>query len=218
MSQYYPVFLDVRGKKCLVVGGGPTAERKVGTLLECGARVVVVSPEATPSLERLAASAQIQFVPRSYRSEDLDGVFLVIAATDAPQVNTQVYREALERRLLVNVADDPQHCNFILPSLVRRGDLTIAISTGGRSPALARHLRQELEAIIPEDYAHHLEKLASLRQRLRQRLKRPRERGVAWRWLMDQGLLGLLQEGRQEAVEELLRQAIERVSLGPEEA
>jgi precorrin-2 dehydrogenase/sirohydrochlorin ferrochelatase len=136
-----------------------------------------------------------------------------MGATDDPGVNQQVYREALERGLLVNIADDPEHCNFLVPAILRRGELTIAISTGGRSPALARRLREELEELFPPEYAEHLEEITRLRRRLRESLPRPEQREMAWRSLMNRGLLALLREGRHREVaglvEGVLREAQE---------
>src|SRR6185436_6151151 len=130
---YYPAFLDLRGRKCLVVGGGAIAERKAESLLECGARVRVVTREATSGLTELARSGSIELDLRGFASEDLSGVFLVIAATDDPAVQARIGGEAKERDLLVNVVDDPANCTFIVPAVARRGELSIAISTGGRS-------------------------------------------------------------------------------------
>ena len=142
---YYPAFLDLRGRNCLVVGGGIIAERKVESLVECGARVMVVTREATNELAGLAQSSIIELRLRDYASDDLAGMFLVVAATDDPAVQARIGTEAKERGLLVNVVDDPANCTFIVPAVSRRGELAIAISTGGRSPALAARIREKLE-------------------------------------------------------------------------
>ena len=135
---YFSICLDLSGKICIVIGGGKVAERKVQGLLACGARVTVVSPELTTGLEELAAEEKINLIQRPYQEGDLLGAFLAIAATDEPQVQRRVHAEAMHANLLLNVADVPELCNFILPASLRRGDLVIAVSTGGRSPALAR--------------------------------------------------------------------------------
>ncbi len=149
----YPVFLDLARKRCLVVGGGQVALRKVSALLESGADVQVISPEACVGLLQLADAGQVKLVRRQYREGDLEGVFLAVAATDDPGINKMVSAEARSRRCLVNVVDDPANSDFIVPSCLRRGDITVAVSTGGASPALARKLRTRLEGELGEEYA-----------------------------------------------------------------
>src|SRR5438128_7175806 len=150
---YYPVLLDLAGRRCVMIGGGPIAERRVDGLLTAGAYVTVISPRMTRPLAALAAEGRIDHEPRGYREGDLAGTDLVFVATDAGEVNAAVAREARERGLWINAADDPAHCTFILPALVRRGDLTVAVATGGTSPALARAVREELEAYLTAEYA-----------------------------------------------------------------
>ena len=150
---YYPVLLDLAGRRCLMVGGGSVAERRVDALLAAGAQVTVISPRVTQPLAALAAEGRIGLASRGYREGDLAGNDLVFVATDAGEVNAAVAREARERGLWINAADDPAHCTFILPALVRRGDLTVAVATGGTSPALARAVREELEAYLTAEYA-----------------------------------------------------------------
>ncbi len=151
--RYFPICLDLSGKTCIVIGGGQVAERKIRSLLECGARITVVSPELTDEIAELAACGRIQFRQRPYRDGDLQGSFLTIAATDDPAVQQAVQAEAERHNLLLNVADVPERCNFILPATLRRGDLAISVSTGGKSPALARQIRQELEGRFDSAYA-----------------------------------------------------------------
>ncbi len=139
---YFPVLLDLTGRRCLMVGGGPVAERRITGLLAAGARVTVISPRTTPTLAALAAEGRIELESRGYREGDLAGADLAFVATDAGEVNMAVAREARERGVWVNAADDPAHCTFILPAVVRRGDLTVAVATGGSSPALARAVRE----------------------------------------------------------------------------
>ncbi len=144
--RYYPVYLDINGRKCVVVGGGAVGARKVNTLLACGARVTVISPEATAELNDLAEQGGISLIRRPYQSSDLDGAFMVIGATDDEAINHRVHADAEARNLLCNIVDQPRVCNFILPSIVQRGDLVIAVSTSGRSPAFAKKLRKELKS------------------------------------------------------------------------
>jgi len=149
---YFPVFLDLTGRRCLMVGGGPVAAHRVEGLVAAGARVTVISPRVTAALDALAAAGRIDLESRAYRAGDLAGFDLVFVATDAREVNASVAREARERGAWVNAADDPANCTFILPALVRRGDLTVAVATGGSSPALARAVREELEGYLTEEY------------------------------------------------------------------
>src|SRR5438128_4553471 len=150
---YYPVLLDLAGRRCVMIGGGPIAERRVDGLLTAGAYVTVISPRMTRPLAALAAEGRIELESRGYREGDLAGADLAFVATDAGEVTVAVAREARERGVWVNAADDPAHCTFILPAVVRRGDLTVAVATGGSSPALARAVREEREAYLTAESA-----------------------------------------------------------------
>ena len=150
---YYAAFLDLRDRRCLVVGGGAVAERKVEALLDAGALVVVVSPTLTPALGALAGEGLVEGRARRFRRHDVRGCALVVAATGIVAVDDAVATAARRWRALVNVVDRPAACDFIVPSVLRRGDLQIAVSTGGKSPALAREIRRRLEAEVGEDYA-----------------------------------------------------------------
>jgi precorrin-2 dehydrogenase/sirohydrochlorin ferrochelatase len=156
----------VENRACLVVGGGKVGARKVKTLLNSGASVGVVSPELTPWLEEKVDAGLIDLVGSHYHENQLKGCFLVIAATDDLELNTRIARDAERGGLLCNVVDYPQEGNFILPSLVQRGALTVAISTSGKSPALARQLRQELEERFGEEYEEFLKLMGAVRSRL----------------------------------------------------
>jgi siroheme synthase-like protein len=169
MSSYYPVFLDLKGRRCLVVGGGSVAERKTRMLLDHNALVTVISPALNQGLQQLAEQGAIQVVPRNFQSNDLRGAFLAIAATDDPITNAAVSDKGRKQRILINVVDDPKVSDFIVPSIVRRGDITIAISTAGKSPALARKIRTELDAILPAQYARLLSLVSDVREELAQR-------------------------------------------------
>jgi siroheme synthase-like protein len=153
MPDYFPAFLDLRGRRCLVVGGGAIALRKVAGLLECGARVVVVSPALVPALARLAAAGRLEHRARAFRKVDARGCVLVIAATGVAAVDDAVALAARRRGALVNAVDRPARCDFIYGSVLRRGALQIAVSTGGRAPALAREIRRRLEPVVGPEYA-----------------------------------------------------------------
>jgi precorrin-2 dehydrogenase / sirohydrochlorin ferrochelatase len=150
--KYFPINLDIATRLCIVVGGGRVAERKVRGLLECHGRVVVVSPELTKELNELQKNRQISWTNRGYLRGDLDNAFMVIAATDDEKTQAEVFRDAENKGILVNVADVPEKCNFILPATVSINDLAISVSTAGKSPALARMLRKKLEKEIGAEY------------------------------------------------------------------
>ncbi len=183
------MMVDLVGKRCLVVGGGVVAERKVALLLESGAAVEVVSPRATPRLATQATSGRIRLRRRSMKLSDLSGAFLVVAATDDPQVNRQVAERVRSAGGLVNVADDPGACSFLVPSVLRRGDLTIAISTGGGSPALARKLRERLEQTIGPEYEAFVAALRLLRERVQLAIADPKTRQAIYRQAVESDLL-----------------------------
>jgi siroheme synthase-like protein len=161
-----PLFLKLEQRPATVIGAGSIALAKIQSLLHSGARTRVIAPQAHPEVQQLAAAARIEWLPRAYAPGDLDGQFLVIAATSDPAVNRAVYLEAVERNVLCNSVDDPPHCDFYFGSIVERGDLQIAISTAGKSPALAQRLRREIDALLPGDTGAWLDALGTLRQEI----------------------------------------------------
>jgi len=166
MSRFYPILVDLQGKKALVVGGGKVAQRKIETLLEHGATVQVVAKELTASLEELRRAGRIEFLGEEFSETFVDGVFVVFAATDDAALNRRVSRTAQQRSLLVNAVDQPADCNFIVPSVLSRGDLVIAVSTSGKSPAFARKVRVELEQSFGEEYGLFLNLMGNLRKEI----------------------------------------------------
>lgn len=162
----FPVFLRLAGRPCLVVGGGRIGEGKISGLLSSGAAVKVVAPRVTQAVAGWAREGRIALVKRQFEPADLDGVFLAVVATASRELNDTIYRLAERRGVLCNVVDDPPHCHFYYPAVVRRGDLQIAISTNGQSPALAHRLRRELERQFGPVYARWLEHLGRARQKL----------------------------------------------------
>ncbi|MQF70054.1 bifunctional precorrin-2 dehydrogenase/sirohydrochlorin ferrochelatase [SAR202 cluster bacterium AD-804-J14_MRT_500m] len=203
MTNYYPAFLDLQGKECIVVGGGTISEGKINQLLACGAEVTVVSPSVTSSIRDLTATNHIRWHQREYVSGDLQRAFLAIAATNSPEVNRRVSEEAVDNRILINVIDTPDICSFIAPSIVRRGEVIFAISTGGASPALARKLRECIENNEFLQYAD----LAPFLSRARQEV---RSRGIAvppdvWQRHINMTLVALVKDGlEQQALEHLI--------------
>ncbi|MGE5843096.1 MAG: bifunctional precorrin-2 dehydrogenase/sirohydrochlorin ferrochelatase [Deltaproteobacteria bacterium] len=166
MSRFYPILVDLQGKRALVVGGGKVAQRKIETLLEQGASVQVVARELTESLEELRSEGRIEFLGNNFSEDFLDGAFLVFAATDDASLNRRVSEAAQRKGLLVNAVDQPSDCNFIVPSVLSRGDLLVAVSTSGKSPAFARKVRVELERHFGEEYGSFLNLMGNLRKEI----------------------------------------------------
>ena len=199
---FFPVFLKLDGRRCLVVGGGPVAERKVEGLLAAGATVTVVSPALTPRLQALVTARSIRHEPRAYRPGDLAGFALGFAATDDGGVNSALAEEGRRQGAWVNAADDAAHSDFILPSIVRRGSLTVAVGTEGTSPALARAVREELERHLGPEYAELAVLVGDVRRELRARRRTPD--AETWSRALDAELRALLVAGRRDQARERL--------------
>ncbi|SFJ42437.1 precorrin-2 dehydrogenase/sirohydrochlorin ferrochelatase family protein [Thermoflavimicrobium dichotomicum] len=170
MKYVYPMMADLTSHRCLVVGGGAVAERKIGSLLAGNADVIVVSPQVTDKIKSWAQMGKIIWIPRLYQEKDGENCLIVIAATNDPDVNKQIYHDARRRKQFINVVDQPALCNFIVPSTVRRGKLTLAISTHGASPSLAKQIRKELEERYSEEYALLLELVHEMRVHIQKRV------------------------------------------------
>jgi precorrin-2 dehydrogenase/sirohydrochlorin ferrochelatase len=160
----FPIFLKLAARPCIVIGAGHLAESKIESLQAANARITVIAPEASERIQNLAAAGEIQYLKRPYADGDLTGNFLVVAATNVPAVNRAVFQEATEKGVLCNAVDDPPFCDFYFPSVVRRGDLQIAISTAGASPALAQKIRKDINAQLPLDAGEWLSDLGNLRR------------------------------------------------------
>ncbi|MBT8358385.1 MAG: bifunctional precorrin-2 dehydrogenase/sirohydrochlorin ferrochelatase [Deltaproteobacteria bacterium] len=206
--EYYPVNLDIKKRKCLVVGGGHVGTRKVLTLLDCGARVTVVSPDATEKLIELANRGAITLEKRQYRETDLDGIFLVIGTTDNEELNHQISIAAEKHNMLCNIADRPKVCNFILPSIVNRGDLTISISTSGKSPALAKKLRMELEEQFGNEYAELLRLMGAIREKLLKQKHEPEAHKHLFEQLISRNLVDMIRDMRKKEIDSLLGEVL----------
>ena len=168
MTTYYPVYLNLRGRRCVIIGGGTVAEGKIGRLLDSGAQISVISPDATQGIRQLVADGSVQWEEREYRQGDLEGAFIAIAATNVREINRRIFDEANTRGVMLNAVDDPPNCSFIAPSIVQRGPVTLAISTGGVSPALARKLRESLQASDDLAWADLSSAMAVARSHLRE--------------------------------------------------
>jgi len=210
---YFPLFMELDGRPVTVVGGGAVAERKVRMLLECGARVRVIAPEMTKELARLAAEGGLEHEQRPYRKGDLAEAALAFVAVDDADVSAAAAREAREAGVPVNVVDQPALCDFIVPSVLRRGRLAVAVSTGGASPAWARRIRERLEDGFGEEYERLLDALAAVRKRCMETISDPARRREALHSLADDSLLEL---GRSRTAEEIASELLKGLDLEPD--
>jgi precorrin-2 dehydrogenase/sirohydrochlorin ferrochelatase len=202
---YYPTFLDLNNQKVLVVGGGEVAERKIKNLLMYGCQIYMISPSLTPKLSQLVAKGKIHHISYELLGKVMDDAFMVIAATDNPEVNKQVASQAKERGLLVNAVDQPGDCNFIMPSIVKRGDLQIAISTAGKSPALAKKIRKEMDSMFGPEYGSLVELLGLVRIQLLSQGQPASKNTIIFQKLVDSNLLELIKEGNMNGVRTTLK-------------
>ena len=202
--RYYPVNLDIQGRNCLVIGGGAVGTRKAAALLACGAEVTVVSPDATEKLRGLLLSKKLNWIQRSYRSCDLEGRFLVMGATDDEALNRRIHGDARRLSILCNIADRPDECDFILPSVLNRGDLIIAISTSGKSPAFARHLRLEMADRYGDEYAEFLRLMGAIREQLLAADHAPEAHRPLFEELISRGLIDRVRRKDISGVDALL--------------
>ena len=203
--KYYPINLNIKDKRCLVIGGGQVAERKVENLLGAGAKVVVVSSRLTPKLGKLSCKSRIENIARNYRKGDLKGAVLAFGATNDPRVNRRILQEAREEGVLLNSVDDPKNCDFTVPSMVSRGDLLISISTGGKSPALSQKIRKELEESFGKEYETLLNLLSAVRERLMEMGSNSEQNKAKFKKLINSNLLGLIKDRKIEQIDELLQ-------------
>ena len=206
MSPFYPIHVTIEGRKCLIVGGGKTAERKVATLLRYGGNVVLVSPEATPRLRSYAQKRKILWHKRNYTRTDLNRAFLVFSATDSETRNREIGREAKKKAILVNVVDTPEDCDFISPSLVERGHLTISISTAGLAPMLSKHIRKDLEHYFGKEYRRYTQLVAKVRRALvRNNTLTIREKKEKLHYLLSLPIIDQLAHGKRVYYRTLLK-------------
>lgn len=205
----YPIALEIEDRRCVVIGGGEVGEHKARALLTAGARVVVISKEFTEGLENLARRGVVELVRKGYSFGDLESAFLAIAATDDRSVNAEIFMEAEERGVLLNAVDDNEHCHFAVPSIVRRGDFTVAISTGGKAPALSKRLRMDLARQFGPEYGTLVDLLGEVREEVLPGREADFETWAAW-WqiVLDSDLVGMIREGRIEEAKAVVRRAL----------
>lgn len=214
MTRYYPLLMLLRDRLCVVVGGGEVAARKVAALLDCEARVRAIAPAFGPQLVERGKQGRVQLVQRPYRIGDLEGATLAFAATDDPGTNAAVWREATDRGLPINVADDPQHCTFTVPATVRRGPLLLTVSTDGASPALARAVRQRLEQDFGPEYGILAVWLGEFRADIKARYPAQKEREHMWQALLATDILELLRAGQEVAARDKLLRLLDQPTPG----
>jgi siroheme synthase-like protein len=203
--RYYPVFLDIADKPVVIIGGGTIAEQKVGNLLEAGAQVTIVSPDLNENLEALRREGKLMHIKREYEPGDLEGYELAFVATDSRAENEKVWQEGRQRKIWVNAVDDIPNCDFIMPGIIRRGELTLAISTSGKSPAMARKMREDLEEFLSEDDAALLDLAGEVRTQIRAKgldakacLHCQRDNLDVWNAALDGIVKDLLREGKRD--------------------
>lgn len=213
MPDYYPVYLNLAGKRAVIIGGGAIAQGKIGPLLQAGCHITVISPDATAGIQQAAARGDLDYIQRPYQPGDLQDAFIGVAATNIWHINRQIYEEAERRGVLLNVVDDPDLCTFIAPSIVRREPVTLAVSTGGASPALARKLRETLAHAPALEWADLADTLAQARRIIKERrLIIDPER---WQCCLTRDLLQTAQQdGSAAALDILLSQLLDDTAPG----
>lgn len=202
--RYYPINLDIAGRRVVIAGGGLVAERKAAMLLAAGANLIIVSPRLTASLRDLAAAGVIEWRQQEWQAEDAAGSFLVVCATDKSEVNVTAATDARKAGALVNVVDNPALGNFTVPAIISRGELLLTVSTGGASPMLARRIKEQIEQLYGEEFGNYLQELAIIREQMKDCLADSAERELFWRSALDALTLDLVRQGK-------LREAKEKI-------
>jgi precorrin-2 dehydrogenase/sirohydrochlorin ferrochelatase len=203
--RYYPICLDVKDKRCVIVGGGEVSARKIGFLLNCMADIVVISPQINEEINKFVQEKKIEWIDRDYKSNDLKGAFLVIIATNDQGLNKEISQKSRDLGILVNMASSAEDSTFILPAVLNRGSLSIAISTEGKSPALAKKIRDDLSSMFGKEYIRFVDLLGSLRQTVKNTFDNQLKRSIIWNKLLTSELLELLKKGRTDMIDTVLK-------------
>jgi siroheme synthase-like protein len=206
---FYPVYLNLKGKRVVVIGGSEVAERKIESLLDSGASVLVISPEVTARIASLSEQKQIEIRNRRYVQGDCSGAVLIFSATGDPEISRAVYQEATALGVFINTADQPEQCSFIMPAVIRRGNISVAISTNGTSPALAARLRQKVSGVIGPEYARLAELLSRIRPEIRRKVRGEEQRKALHYRIIDSDIISLLKQDDSTPAEELLKEIVE---------
>ncbi len=212
MPGYYPILLDLNNKRCVVIGGGKVAERKITSLVRAKAIVTVVSPELTKPLQQMAEKKKIHYVNDCFKEIYLDKAFLVVGAVGNSKINHHVFEAAAKKNKLVNIVNSPDECNFMVPSVIKQGALIISISTGGKSPALAKKIRKQLENQFGKAYKDFLSFMGELRQRIIVQFPNTKHRNKIFQALVDSELLDLFKKGLKKKAEKKAEEIINRFS------
>lgn len=213
MNPHYPIHVKMEGMLCAVIGGGEVAQRKVGTLLECGAIITIISPEITPLLAEWTEQGKINWKRELYQGQDLSPYFFIVAATNHRHVNYSVYEQAKRTKAFINIADRPDLCNYIVPSTVKRGRLVISVSTSGASPSLASKLRRRLEREFGQEYEGYVDFLAQMRLKVLQEIKDATVRKQIFQELLDDRYVEAPSLQREQMADALLQQVKQREQL-----
>ena len=210
---YYPIYLDIENRNVLIIGGGNVCARKAETMMKYGARVTVVSPEFTDEIEQWAANGELQLRRKAYEEPDLGGASIVIASTDDPCVNARIARDCRRRKIPVNVVDVTHLCEFIVPAIVEKGSIQIAVSTGGKSPALARTLKEDLQKFVGAEYDEVNKVLGTLRTGAKKVLPTDIDRKRFFDGIIAAGILDMLRQGRRQQAYETIAEACRKAGV-----
>jgi precorrin-2 dehydrogenase/sirohydrochlorin ferrochelatase len=210
---YYPIYLDIEDRPVLIIGGGNVCARKAETMMKYGARVTIVSPEYTDEIETWAANHQLSLRRKTYEEADLQGASIVIASTDDPCINARIARDCRRRRIPVNVVDVTHLCEFIVPAIVERGSIQIAVSTGGKSPALARTLKEDLQKFVGPEYDEINRTLGTLRKGAKKTLPTDVDRKRFFDGIIAEGVLDMLRDGRRRDAFETIARACDQAGV-----
>ena len=215
---YYPIYIDIEDRDVVIIGGGNVCARKAETMMKYGARVTVVSPELTDEIEQWAREGKLAIKRKHYEESDVDGANIVIASTDDQRVNEQIAADCRRRRIPVNVVDVTPLCEFIVPAIVEKGSVNIAISTGGKSPALARTLKEDLQRLVGPEYAEVNDLLGTLRDDAKRVLPTDVDRKRFFDGIIARGILEMLREGRRADAYEAIARACEEAGVAVSDA
>jgi len=214
---YYPIFLDIEDRDVVIIGGGPVCQRKAETMMKYGARVTVVAPDFTNAIESWAAAGKLKIRRKQYDSSDLDGASIVIASTDDEAVNTRIATDCRKRKIPVNVVDVTHLCEFIVPAIVEQGSIQLAVSTGGKSPALARTLKEELQKFVGPEYAEINDILGTLRPSAKRVLPTDTDRKGFFDAIIARGVVEMLRQGKRREAYETIAKACAEAGVEPSE-
>jgi precorrin-2 dehydrogenase / sirohydrochlorin ferrochelatase len=215
---YYPIFLDIEDHDVVIIGGGPVCERKAETMMKYGARVTIVAPDLTEQIRQWAAAGVLKIRQKKYEANDIDGASIVIASTDDEDVNTRVASDCRKRKIPVNVVDVTHLCEFIVPAIVEQGSIQLAVSTGGKSPALARTLKEDLQKFVGPEYAEINDLLGTLRPSAKKVLPTDVDRKRFFDGIIARGVVEMVRQGKRRQAYETIARACAEAGVEPSES